>query len=120
MRDIIDLIEADHMHIMRWPARLGEFGRRDGGGREPLPVLAGTWQTLAGLIELHMSADEEICGPAVLGTGERLPAVRLPVVPGAAGEKRLGCFGSLSVPGCGCPVLCCLLTVLFCGGCLLA
>lgn len=70
MRDIIDLIEADHLHIMRWAARLGELSRQD-GDKELVPVLARTWQTLAGLIELHMSADEEICGPAIFGTGRR-------------------------------------------------
>ena len=69
MRDIIDLIEADHLHITRWAARLGELSHscRD-SGQEPLPVLVGTWQTLASLIELHMRAEEEICGPAILGT----------------------------------------------------
>jgi hypothetical protein len=32
---------------------------------------------------------------------------------GIAGQKQLGCFGSLPVLGCGCPVVCCLLAVLF-------
>lgn len=66
MCDIIDLIEADHLHIMHWAARLGELSRQD-SGQEPDPVLARTWQTVAELIELHMRADEEICGPPVLG-----------------------------------------------------
>ena len=70
MRDIIDLIEVDHLHITRWAASLCELSRQD-GDQEPGPVLVRTWQTLASLIELHMRADEEICGPAVLGTGER-------------------------------------------------
>lgn len=66
MRDIIDLIQADHLHIKCWAARLGELSRRD-SGPEAFPVLVGTWQTLASLIELHMRADQEICCPAVLG-----------------------------------------------------
>lgn len=66
MCDIIDLIETDHLHIMRWAARLGELGRQD-SGQDSSPVLVRTWQTVAGLIELHLRADEEICGPAVLG-----------------------------------------------------
>ena len=28
MCDIIDLIEAGHLHIMRWAARLGELSRQ--------------------------------------------------------------------------------------------
>jgi hypothetical protein len=67
MRDIIDLIQADHLHITRWAARLGELSRQD-SDQESLPVLVTTWQTLTGLIELHMRGDDEICGPAVLGT----------------------------------------------------
>jgi hypothetical protein len=69
MRDIIALVEADHLHITRWAARLGELSRRDSGPE--LPVLVSTWQTLASLIELHITADEEICGPAVFGPRKR-------------------------------------------------
>jgi hypothetical protein len=29
MCDIIDLIEADHLHIMRWAARLGELSDQE-------------------------------------------------------------------------------------------
>jgi hypothetical protein len=70
MRDIIALVEANHLHITRWAARLGELSRLD-SGQQPLPVLVRTWQTLTSLIELHIRADEEICGPAVLGPTER-------------------------------------------------
>ena len=66
MCDIIDLVETDRLHIMRWVARLGELGRQD-SSQGADPVLVRTWQTVAYLIELHMSADEEICGPAVFG-----------------------------------------------------
>jgi hypothetical protein len=64
MPDIIDLIRADHQHIMRWAARLGEL-RRD-GGQDRLALVA-TWQTLASLLDLHMSAEDEMCGPAAFG-----------------------------------------------------
>jgi hypothetical protein len=60
MADIIDLIRADQLHIMLWQAELGDL-RRQGSGS-----LAGTWDTLAGLIELHLAAEDEIVlGPAV-------------------------------------------------------
>jgi hypothetical protein len=68
LRDIIDLIEADRLHIMRWAARLGELSG-PGSGQGYGPVLDRTWRTLAGLIELHMRADEEICGLAVFAAG---------------------------------------------------
>lgn len=67
MADIIDLIRADQLHIMRWAARLGELYRQGADGNSRA-TLAATWATLASLIDLHMRADEEICGPAVLGT----------------------------------------------------
>ncbi len=65
MCDIIDLIRADYLHIMRWAAKLGELSRRY--GEEYRPALVSTWLTLASMIDLHMRADDEICGPAVLG-----------------------------------------------------
>jgi hypothetical protein len=70
VRDIIDLVKADHLQIMHWAARLGELSGRD-GDQDSGPALARTWLTLAGLIELHMRADEEICGPAVFGANAR-------------------------------------------------
>src|SRR5689334_14551930 len=68
MAEIIELIAADHLHIMRWQVRLAELRHRRG---EPghAPALAFTWNTLASLIDLHMAADEEVCGPAIYGTG---------------------------------------------------
>jgi len=62
MAEIIELIAADHLHIMRWQVRLAELRHRRG---EPghAPALAVTWNTLASLIDLHMAADEEACGP---------------------------------------------------------
>lgn len=66
--DIIDLIWTDHRHIRHWAAWLGELDHQD-GDRASHPELVMTWQTLAALIDLHMLAEDEICGPAVFGTG---------------------------------------------------
>jgi len=62
------LIAADHLHIMRWQTRLAEL-RHGHGDPDASPTLAATWDTLAGPITLHMAADEEVCGPAIYGTG---------------------------------------------------
>jgi hemerythrin HHE cation binding domain-containing protein len=66
MADIMELILADHLQIMRWAARLVDLHRR---GRDDRAEPAATWETLAALIDLHMRADDEICVPAVLGDG---------------------------------------------------
>lgn len=69
--DITDLVQASHLQIARWQARLGELRRPAGpaagpaAGRGAGPGLAATWATLAALIDMHMRAEEEICGPAV-------------------------------------------------------
>jgi hypothetical protein len=76
MCDILDLITADYLHIMRWAARLGELSRQHGAGSRP--ALVSTWLTLAGLIDLHMRADDEICGPAVFGAAPRGRALARP------------------------------------------
>ena len=68
MAEIIELIAADHLHIMRWQVRLAELRHRR-GEQGDAPALAVTWITLASLIDLHMAADEEVCGPAIYGTG---------------------------------------------------
>lgn len=70
MADIIDLIEANHLHILRWQAQLGEL-RHQPGTRVTGVTLTATWNTLAAMIDLHMRADEEICVLAVCGTGPR-------------------------------------------------
>lgn len=64
--DITDLIAAGQLHIMRWQARLGQLRA---GGAGPGPALAATWDTLASLIDLQMHAEDEICGPAICGSG---------------------------------------------------
>jgi anti-anti-sigma regulatory factor len=65
--DIIDLVGASHLHILRWQERLGQLRRRrtDPASR---PELAATWDTVASLIDLHMRAEDEVCGPALYGT----------------------------------------------------
>jgi hypothetical protein len=68
MAEIVELIAADHLHIMRWQVRLAELRHRPGEPGDALS-LAATWDTLVSLIDLHMAADEEICGPAIYGTG---------------------------------------------------
>lgn len=68
MAEIIELIAADYLHIMRWQVRFGELLRHSSnpGLR---PELAATWDTVAMLIDLHMAAEDEVCAPAVYGTG---------------------------------------------------
>jgi hypothetical protein len=61
---LIDLITASQLHILRWQAWLGGLSRRL-GAPPPGPGLAGTWDTVAALIDLHMAADEEVCAPAI-------------------------------------------------------
>lgn len=66
--DIIELIAIEHLHIMCWQVRLGQLRRQPGiagSGRG----LAAAWDTLADLIDLHMAADDEVCAPAIYGTG---------------------------------------------------
>jgi anti-anti-sigma factor len=71
--DITDLIRASHLQIARSQARLGELPRRTGAAA--VPDLAATWDTIAVLIDLHMRAEEEICGPAVYRAAPRGPAL---------------------------------------------
>lgn len=61
--DIIDLMEASCLHILRWQARLGELHRNGDGA--PVPQVARAWETAASLIGLHMRAEDEICAPAI-------------------------------------------------------
>jgi hypothetical protein len=69
MADIGDLIRADGAHILRWQARLGRLRR---GAVPPYgPDLAATWDTVTALIDLHARAEEEICDPAIYGTGPK-------------------------------------------------
>ncbi len=69
MADIIDLIRADHMHIVLWQSELGDRARP---GSDPgnCQALASTWSALANLIDLHMKAEDEIFWPAALRDAE--------------------------------------------------
>lgn len=62
--DIVDLMKASELHILRWQAWLGEL-RRSAGSPPPGPDLEATWDTVAALIDLHVLSDDEICSPAI-------------------------------------------------------
>jgi anti-anti-sigma factor len=72
MADITDLVGASRLHILRWQARLGQL-RRQRGAPAPGPEAAAAWDTAARLIDLHMHAGDEICGPAIY---DRTPSGR--------------------------------------------
>jgi len=72
--EIGELIAADHRHILRL------FRALDDVARAGEPALARSrlrhvWARLAGLLELHCSAEEEICHPVLFGRGERVTAM---------------------------------------------
>jgi hypothetical protein len=67
MADISDVIRADDAHILCWQARLGQLHR--GADPASCPDLAATWDTVTTLIDVHARAEEEICDPAIYGTG---------------------------------------------------
>jgi hypothetical protein len=60
MADIIDLILRDHQRIRRLTAARGQ-ARCHPQGPPPAWAIADTWDQLAGLLEMHTSAEEEIC-----------------------------------------------------------
>ena len=98
MCDIIDVIEADRLHITRWAERLGELSRQD-SDQESGPILVRTWQTLASLIELHMRVDEEICGPAVVGADVQGRALAREIRDGREDIREIIRETSLQPPG---------------------
>lgn len=61
MTDVIELIRADHRRILRLASVLDSTGRSS-GEVGPDTALASVWDWLAGLIEVHTAAEEEICG----------------------------------------------------------
>jgi hypothetical protein len=67
--DIIDLIMADHRRIRRLCLTLGSMARRAGDSGAGW-MLAHVWQRLAGLLEAHTRAEEEICYLPVFGSGQ--------------------------------------------------
>ena len=66
--DVIVLLRASRLEIARWQAQLGELLRHVPAAD---PDLAATWDTVAALIDLHMRAEEEICGPALCRAAPR-------------------------------------------------
>jgi hypothetical protein len=60
MADIIGMILDDHQRIRRLAAALDQAHRHPD---RPLPAgaVATTWERLAGLLEMHTHAEEEIC-----------------------------------------------------------
>jgi Hemerythrin HHE cation binding domain len=66
--DVIDLIMADHRRIRRLSATLDDAVRHAGHDRSDW-VAAQVWQRLAGLLEAHAGAEEEICYLAMFGSG---------------------------------------------------
>lgn len=71
MADIIELVRADHQRIRRLMGALDNAARYgELGGAEW--VVARTWHRLAGLLDVHTAAEEEIWYPAVSRLG--LPA----------------------------------------------
>ena len=73
MADIIELILADHRRIRRLLGALGDAARY---GEDPgaACILAPVWDKLAGLLELHAEAEEEICYLAMFGPGPNAAA----------------------------------------------
>lgn len=68
------LIAADRRHILRLFRALDDVARAD----EPALArsrLSQVWARLADLLELHASAEEEICHPVLFGSGERVTAM---------------------------------------------
>jgi hypothetical protein len=66
--DIIDVIMADHRRIRRLCRTLSDLARR-AGDSGPGWMLAHVWQRLAGLLEAHIRAEEEICYLPMFGSG---------------------------------------------------
>ncbi len=99
MTDIIELVFADHRRIRQLRQALDDAAR-DGARGGPGGALADVWDSLAGLIELHFSAEREICWLPMCGTDppgrERLAeaaAVAADIM-AAIGETRLQPAGS--------------------------
>ncbi|HEY5356952.1 MAG TPA: hemerythrin domain-containing protein [Streptosporangiaceae bacterium] len=69
MADIIELILADHRRLRRLVTALGDATRH---GEDPgaTCMSAAVWDRLAGLLELHAEAEEEICYLAMFGPGQ--------------------------------------------------
>jgi hypothetical protein len=63
--DVTGLIADDHARILRLFTALDDLARAPQPHTRPAG-LASTWDRLAGLLELHIQAEEQICHPALL------------------------------------------------------
>ena len=70
MTDITELVLGDHRRIRQLREALHDTARSAPGGG-PGGALARMWDGLAGVIELHLSAEQEICWLPMCGTGLR-------------------------------------------------
>lgn len=68
MADIVEVILADHRRIRRLVAAVQEIGRRGDAASAAWP-LGPVWCRLAGLVDLHAEAEQEICYPEMFGSG---------------------------------------------------
>ena len=94
MTDITELILDDHRRIRQLRQALHDTAR-DGPRAAPGGALAEVWDTLAQLIELHLSAEQEICWLPMCGTSppgrQQLAAAAAAAadITAAIGEARL-------------------------------
>jgi hypothetical protein len=71
--EIGELIITEHARILRLFRALDDLARRGDPAVARLR-LAQVWARLAGLLEVHTRAEEEICFPALFGNGAYAPA----------------------------------------------
>ena len=71
--DIIELIMADHRRIRRLAAALDDTARWNGNSGV---MLGHAWHRLAGLLEAHARAEEEICYLPMFGCHPQAAAAR--------------------------------------------
>jgi hypothetical protein len=97
--DVIELIMADHRRIRRLREALYDAVRCTGDSGENW-MLAHIWQRLAGLLEAHTAADEEICYLPMFGRGPLAAKLRRDAIADhddireAVGEAALQRVGS--------------------------
>lgn len=77
--DVMDLILADHRRIRRLQGALRDLAR-SGDDADVRWRLAPLWQRLADLLEAHCAVEEEICHPAIFGSGPQATAGTLEAV----------------------------------------
>lgn len=70
LADVIALIRANHLTILRWQVVLGDLRWQGRHPRTPPSrALPGVWNIFARLLDWHMGAREEICGLAMCDMG---------------------------------------------------